>query len=197
MMKHFSDRQKTDEFRHRKLIQALIAGCRAKQKHCLSNMRTYNLAAWNQDRLNQTLLDIQIDKDIRMKHKLFKNIMRAQAMKALMCLRKLKYLVKFEKEQEERCKEKLNFFVLAAKSTGETNVLRAYRLMVDFSRRQKEFELKVHLVTFKINTWMTGGVKGDLGEALRRLRVFNQQSILSDQISDRTKRRFATMIANS
>jgi len=95
-------------------------------------------------------------------------------MKALMCLRKMKYLVKFEKEQEERCNEKLNFFVLAAKSTGETNVLRAYRLMVDFSRRQKELELKVHLVTFKINTWMTQGFRVDLSEALRRLRGHNQ-----------------------
>lgn len=196
-MKLFADRQRAEEWRSRKLIQSIINGCRAKQKHCMSNMRTFNLAAWNQDRLNQTLLDIQVDKDIRLKHKLFKNIMRAQAMKALMCLRKMKYLVKFEKEQEERCKEKLNFFVLAAKGTGETNVLRAYRLMVDFSRRQKELELKVHLVTFKINTWMTQGFRADLSEALRRLRAHNQQSNLNDQISERLKKRLATLIVNS
>lgn len=195
IMKVFAMRNKHKEEMARRLINSLFNGQRAKLEAAISNLRTHNLAAWNEDRLNQTLIDIQMDKELRLKHKLFKNIMKAHASKAMSCLRKMKYHVKYQREQEEKCKEKLNFFVMNAKNKAKNDAYKAYRLMVEFAKSQKQFEYKIKVMSSKINNWMSQAIKDDIAECFRRAREFNEISKLNEKIGNRVKRRLVAMIS--
>jgi hypothetical protein len=191
----YAGQQKNKDVLKRKLINALIKGTDSKTKNAMYNLRQNNLLSWGEQRFNETLADIKLDKELNTKKKMLKKLFKAYGIKSSSALKQLGYNNDAIKGKEEEGKKLLDKLMFKSKNNTNNQLVDSYRRMKEYAKKNKEYERKFKNILTNILTQMNGNNKLSLVDAMNKLGKNKQEK--SQQIANqmnKTKQLFNKIV---
>lgn len=165
----FAQEQRKHESMKRKLIKALVNCNLAAQNQALYMLRQKNFEIWSNDQINETIMNIKVDRDLNLKRKLLKNLCKAFSLKGNQAFKLLEYNSSQRKEREEEAKKKLEAVLGKAKSLVFMGKIDAYRKMIAYANKNRDYDKRLKNVLTNTLSKMHGAYRFSELQALHRL----------------------------
>ena len=177
----FASEQKRIENLKKSLLNGLVRSCYGKLKNAGYIMRQFNLHSWSEQRLNETIGEIETEKGLGLKRKLFKKLYKTSAIKAGCAFRELRYFNNAMNDRFNEGKKLTENIVKHAVFNVVNNRQRAYYKLAAFSKKNKEFEQKYKSkLRFIVGSMHRTNTLNE-SEALSRLRQLNSEAITAEE----------------
>ncbi len=182
----YANEQKRIENLKKSLLNGLVRSCYGKLKNAGYIMRQFNLHSWSEQRLNETIIEIESEKGLGLKKKLFKKLFKTSAIKAGCAFRELRYFNNTMNDRIKEGKKLTENIVKHAIFNVANNKERAYFKMASYAKKNKDFEQKykskLRFIVGSINR--TNSL--NQAEALNRLRRLNSNAKTDEEKKQHT-----------
>lgn len=128
----------------KKLIQKMKQGCDGKSKDIVNNLRRLNMVEKVKDRFNTTQMDIKLNKEMKMKYSLLKNLIKAHKVKNTLCINHLKHNMIQGRKHDDNKHALIKKLIDHSNSGSNKSKLNAYMKMIRFSRAQSQKNEKIN-----------------------------------------------------
>jgi hypothetical protein len=192
----FTQRQKKGDNLKKKLLQSLNKSSQGKVGVAMYNLRQNNLQVWGDEKINDTIVEITIDKVLNLKRKLLRKLYKAYSIKANQAFKKLEFLNTEFKERELDGKKRLETLMGRARLNVKNSTVDAYRRLVAYAYKNKQYERKFKNLLSNILSQMQANNKFMELQALNRLiQNKNDLNALTSNKFRRTKALIQRLIA--
>ena len=183
----YVNEEKRKEQKKKNLIQDLVKSYQIKLKNACYNLNQNKLLVWFDQKLNETIVEIELEKELGLKRKLLSRLCKVTALKAFFALKQLRYHNNEANEKLQRGKTATENLITRYVMNLTSNKSRVYIKMIEFGKKEKEAENKlknrIRFICDKMNR--ISGLNAQ--EALNRLKQNNTEYHVDNQKTHNTK----------